>query len=61
MHLCNAELIDLRDTIVNNFKNDVLIKRWNENGDIIFDNFLCEDFIGECCIVVDEPFLCVAI
>lgn len=61
MYLCNAEVVDLSGTNVKNFKSDVLIKRWNESGIIKTDDFMCENFNGEYCVVVNEPFLCDAI
>jgi len=61
MYLCNAEMVDLSNTIVENFKNDVLIKRWDENGNIKTDGFVCENFSGECWVVAGESFVCEAI
>lgn len=61
MYLCNAEKVILKNTVVKNFKNDVLIKRWNDMGDIIFDDFVCEEFKGETSVITDEPFECKAI
>ena len=61
MHLCNVDTVDLSGTIVKNFKNDVLTKKWNDSGNIKFDNFVCENFNGEYCIITDEPFYCKAI
>lgn len=61
IYLCNAEKVILKDTVVKNLKSDVLIKRWNDMGDIIFDNFVCEEFSGEKCVLTDEEFVCKAI
>lgn len=61
MYLCNAEKVLLKDTTVINFKNDVLIKKWDNGGDVKFDNFVCREFDGEMCVVTDEEFVCGAI
>jgi len=61
MYLCNAEKVVLKDTVVKNFKNDILIKRWNDMGNVVLDNFVCENFDGSECIITDEEFVCKAI
>ena len=40
MYLCSANQVLLQDTIVRNFKGKLLVKRWNDMGTIVFDNFL---------------------
>ena len=61
IHLCNAELVDLRGTSVKNLKSDVLIKMWNNSENINFDGFVCENFSGEYYVITKEPFYCEAI
>lgn len=61
MYLCSANQVLLQDTIVRNFKGKLLVKRWNDMGTIVFDNFVCEGFEGEEYIITEEPFVCNAI
>lgn len=61
MYLCNAERVVFEDTTVFGIKNDLLIKKWDNGGDIRLNGLTCEDFYGEAVMVTDEPFECKAI
>lgn len=61
MYLCNAERVMFKGTTVRNFKHNTLIKKWDELSDVTFDDFECEEFTGEVCVLTDEVFDCDAI
>lgn len=58
MYLCNAEKVLFENTVVSGFKNDFLIKKWDNGGDIVSDGLICEGFDGKLTKIADEPFKC---
>ena len=58
MHLCNFDKVLLKDVTIKNLKSDALIKRWGENGEIVYDNLNCIDFEGETEKLAEEEFNC---
>jgi len=61
MHLCHFEKVVLDNITVKNFNGDVLIKSWSDGGEIIKNNFVCENFSGKEFEVTNEEFVCTAI
>lgn len=57
MHLCNFNRVFLKNVTVKNIKNSCLIKKWSNDGEIIYDNFNHPDFKGDIEKVAEE-FVC---
>ena len=58
MHLCNHGQVLLRDVTIKHCRNDVLIKKWSDGGEIVCDNLNCIDFKGEIEKLTEEEFNC---
>lgn len=58
MHICNFDNITLKNVTVKNVNTPCLIKKWSDDGKIIYDNFIAPDFNGEKEINAVEEFKC---
>ena len=58
MHLCNHGQVLLKDVTIKHCRNDVLIKKWSDGGEIVCDNLNCIDFKGEIEKLTEEEFNC---
>lgn len=58
MHLCHYNRVLLKNVTIKHCKNDVMIKKWSRDGEIVYDNFSCIDFNGKTEKFADEEFNC---
>ena len=61
MYLSHYEMILLENVTVKNFNGDVLIKSWSAGGEIVKNNFVCENFSGIEFEMTNEEFVCESI
>ena len=58
MHLCNYGKVSLKDVTIKNCGSDALIKKWDLDGEIVYDNLNCIVFYGETEKLASEEFSC---
>ncbi len=58
MQLCNFDKVLLQDVNVKGCQNEVFIKKWSDDGEILKENLSLNGFSGEMEKMADTPFAC---